>query len=124
MSHMAKQLMIMLPFKQTTCCLVKNKADKKPLKQVILLFYLFLAEDEQALWFDGMIGSQIFSAPSFHTILEGFPNTIASRPGHTDVMPLSIVDQERQLCDLLWSLNTLNMSTLAPQMFILHVISK
>lgn len=62
--------------------------------------YLLLTQDQQALRFDGMIRSQILPAPSLDTILESFPNTIAGGPGHTDVMPLSIIDQKRQLCDL------------------------
>ncbi len=62
--------------------------------------YLLLTQDQQALWFDGMIWSQILSTPPLDTILESFPNAIASGPGHADVMPLSIVDEERQLCHL------------------------
>lgn len=66
----------------------------------VCVVYLLLTKDEESLWFDRVIWSQIFSTPSLDTILESFPNTITSGPGHTDVMPLSIVDEKRQLCDL------------------------
>lgn len=62
--------------------------------------YLLLAKDQQALWFDGMIWSQILSTPSLDAILESFPNAIPSGPGYADMMPLPIVYKERQLCDL------------------------
>lgn len=62
--------------------------------------YLLLTENQQALWFDGMIWRQILSTPPLDTILKSFPNTITSGPGHTDMMPLPIIDQERQLCNL------------------------
>lgn len=70
------------------------------LKQSSAGVYLLLPEDQQALRFDGVIGSQVLSAPPLDSILESFPNAITSRPGHTDVMPLPIVDEERQLCHL------------------------
>lgn len=62
--------------------------------------YLLLTEDQQALWFDRMIWSQILSTPSLDAILESFPNTITSGPGYADVVPLSIIDKERQLSNL------------------------
>lgn len=62
--------------------------------------YLLLPEDQQALWFDRMIRSQILSTSPLDAILKSFPNTITSGPGHADVMPLPIIDKERQLCNL------------------------
>lgn len=62
--------------------------------------YLLLPQDEQALWFDGMIWSQILPAAPLDSILESFPNTIASGPGYADMMPLPVIDEERQLCHL------------------------
>ena len=64
--------------------------------------YLLLAEDQQALWFDGMIRSQVLSTPSLDAILERFPNPVPSCPGHADVMPLPVIDEKRQLCHLEW----------------------
>lgn len=62
--------------------------------------YLLLPQDEQALGFDGMIGGQILPTAPLDSILESLPNTIACGPGDTDMMPLPIIDEERQLCDL------------------------
>lgn len=62
--------------------------------------HLLLTQDQQALGLDGVIRSQVLSAPSLDAILERFPNAIASGPGHADVMPLPVVDEKRQLGDL------------------------
>lgn len=72
----------------------------KAFETAVCCVYLLLAEDQQALWFDGMVWSQILSAPPLDAILESFPNTISSGPGHADVMPLPIIDKERQLSNL------------------------
>lgn len=62
--------------------------------------YLLLPQDEQALGFDGMIGGQILPTAPLDSILESLPNTIACGPGDADMMPLPVIDEERQLCDL------------------------
>lgn len=62
--------------------------------------YLLLPQDEQALWFDGMIWSQILPTAPLDSILKSFPYTITSGPGYADMMPLSVIDEERQLCHL------------------------
>lgn len=59
--------------------------------------YLLLAEDQQALGLDGMVGSQILAAPPLDSILKGLPDPIAGGPGHADVVPLAVVNEERQL---------------------------
>lgn len=69
---------------------------------VVCGVYLLLTQDQKPLWFNGMIWSQVLPAPPLDSILKSFPNTIAGGPGNTDVMPLPIIDEERQLCDLDW----------------------
>lgn len=59
--------------------------------------YLLLAEDQQALGLDGMVGSQILPAPPLDSILKSLPDPIAGGPGHADVVPLPVVNEERQL---------------------------
>lgn len=70
------------------------------LKRTCVCVYLLLTEDQQALWFDWMIWSQILSTPPLDAILESFPNTITSGPGYADVMPLSIIDEKGQFSNL------------------------
>lgn len=62
--------------------------------------YLLLPKDQQAMWFDRMIRCQILSTPPLDTILESFPNTITSGPCDANVMPLSVIDHERQFSNL------------------------
>lgn len=59
--------------------------------------YLLLAEDQQALGLDGVIRSQILPAPPLDSILKSLPDPIAGGPGHADVVPLAVVNEERQL---------------------------
>lgn len=62
--------------------------------------HLLLSQDQHSLWFDGMVRCQILSTAPHHSVLEGFPHPVTGGPRDAEVMPFSIVDEERQLCDL------------------------
>lgn len=47
-----------------------------------------------------MVRGQVLAAAPHHAILEGLPDAVAGRPRHADVVPLAVVDKERQLGDL------------------------
>lgn len=61
------------------------------------LVYLLLAQDQQALGLDGMIWRQVLPAPPLDSVLKSLPDAVAGCPGHADVVPLAVVDEERQL---------------------------
>lgn len=61
-----------------------------------MAIHLLLSQDQHSLWFDGVIWCQIFSITPHHPVLEGFPHAVAGGPCDAEVMPFSIVDEERQ----------------------------
>lgn len=61
---------------------------------------LLLAQDQHPLWFDGVIWCQVLPAAPHHAVLKGFPHPISGCPCDAEVMPLPIVDEERELCHL------------------------
>lgn len=62
--------------------------------------YLFLSQNQDPLWFDWMIRSQTVPVSPHYTILVSFPHSISGGPSDTDVMPFTIIDEERQLGNL------------------------
>jgi hypothetical protein len=62
--------------------------------------HLLLPEDEHAARLDGVPGGQAVAGAQLLPVLECFPQAIPCRPGDTDVMPLAITDEQRQLCHL------------------------
>lgn len=80
-------------------CSSERRAPQRGTNQMWV--YLLLTQDQHALWFDWMIWSQVLPAAPHDSILESLPNTITSGPGHTDMMPLAVIDQKRQLRNLL-----------------------
>lgn len=62
--------------------------------------YLLLSQDQHSVWFDGVVRSQIFPAASLHSVLESFPHAVTGGPRDAEVMPLAVVDEERQLRNL------------------------
>lgn len=64
--------------------------------------YLLLPQDEDPSRFDGMPGREIQAGPSLHTVLVGLPLSVPGGPGHAHMVPLPIVDRQRQ-CYGLWA---------------------
>lgn len=59
--------------------------------------YLLLSQYEDTLRLDGMVWRQILSTAAQHSVLKRLPHPVARGPGDADVMPLPVVDDERQL---------------------------
>lgn len=70
------------------------------LSDVNMYNHLLLSQDQHSLFFDGVVRCQIFTAAPHHSILEGLPHPVAGGPCDAEVMPFSIIDEERQLCNL------------------------
>ena len=62
--------------------------------------HLLLSKDQNSIWFDGVVRCQIFPVAPHHAVLEGLPHPVTGGPRDAEVMPFSIVDEERQLCNL------------------------
>lgn len=59
--------------------------------------YLFLAQDKDAMWLDGVPGCQVLTrAPQF-TILVCRPQAIPGSPGNADMVPIAVLQAQRQL---------------------------
>lgn len=62
--------------------------------------HLLLSQDQHPLWLDGMVRRQVLPAAPRHTVLEGLPYPVPGGPRDAQVMPLPVIDEERQLCHL------------------------
>lgn len=59
--------------------------------------YLFLAQDKDAVWLDGMPGCQVLTRAPQLTVLVGRPQPIPGRPGKADMVPSVVLQAQRQL---------------------------
>lgn len=59
--------------------------------------YLLLAQHQDALGFDGVVGGQVLAVSRLRAVLVRFPHAVPRGPGDTDVVPLAVVDGEGQL---------------------------
>lgn len=62
--------------------------------------HLLLSQHQHSIWFDGVVGCQIFPISPHHSILEGLPHPVTGGPRDAEVMPFSVIDEKRQLCNL------------------------
>lgn len=58
--------------------------------------YLLLSQDEDPSGFDGVPGGEIHAGPPQHAVLVGLPLSVPGGPGNAHVVPLPIVDRQRQ----------------------------
>lgn len=65
-----------------------------------MITHLLLSQNQHSLWLDRVVRSQILPAAPHHAILEGLPYPVTGGPRDAQVMPLPVIDEERQLCDL------------------------
>lgn len=59
--------------------------------------YLFLAQDKDAVWFDGVPGCQVLARTSQFSVLVCRPQSIPGSPGDTDMVPVAVFQAQRQL---------------------------
>lgn len=59
--------------------------------------YLFLAQDKDAVWLDGVPGCQVLPrTPQFSVLVCG-PQSISCSPGDADMVPVAVLQAQRQL---------------------------
>lgn len=59
--------------------------------------YLFLAQDKDAVWLDGVPGCQVLTRTLQFSVLVCRPQPIPCSPGDADMMPIVVLQTQRQL---------------------------
>lgn len=65
-----------------------------------MIIHLLLSQDQDSIWFDGVVWCQILPTAPQHSVLEGLPHPVSGGPRDAEMMPFSVVDEKRQLCEL------------------------
>lgn len=59
--------------------------------------YLFLAQDKDAVWLDGVPGCQVLTRTPQFSVLVCRPQSISCSPGDADMVPVAVFQVQRQL---------------------------
>lgn len=59
--------------------------------------YLLLAQHQDPLRLDGVVGGQVLAVAALGAVLVGLPDPVAGGPGDADMVPLAVIDHEGQL---------------------------